>query len=199
MILIPKLRFSLPALTLTEKQCQKIQSPATCAGLPKLHVNRNTARSIVFGPLQYGGIALPHLYTIQRYQLNLFIGHLRKDDKTGQLIKISMSYIQLLVGSSISFLHLPFPKYTKWIESCWLTAIWQVLHRVKIKLTAKNQWLPMLQRAQDTMLMDYFISLKYTHTDLDLLNKCRVYLQVLTLADITSADGRKIVPHFKQA
>jgi hypothetical protein len=62
----------------------------------------------------------------------------------------------------------------------------------------KNQWCPTLQRHQDVMLMDYFISIKYKYRDLALLNKCRVYLQVLSLTDLTSADGRQIIPHYKQ-
>lgn len=48
------------------------------------------------------------------------------------------------------------------------------------------------------MLMDYFVTLKYKHADLTMLNKCRVYIQVLSLADITSTDGSQIIPHYKQ-
>jgi hypothetical protein len=62
-------------------------------------------------------------------------------------------------------------------------------------MTVKNQWLPTIQQEQDVMLMDYFISFKYKHTELAVLNKCRVYLQVLSLTDITSADGRRLIPH----
>jgi hypothetical protein len=68
------------------------------------------------------------------------------------ILTIFMIYLQILVGSSISLLHLPFQKYWQWIEPCWLTAIWQVLHRVKIKLIVNKQWLPKLQRENDVML-----------------------------------------------
>jgi len=62
--IIPQLSYPLPAMTLTEQECSKIQSPTIMAMLPKLHFNRHTARSIVFGPLQYGGAALPHGSTL---------------------------------------------------------------------------------------------------------------------------------------
>ena len=39
MVLLPRLSFPLPALKLTETQCNKIQSPALCVALPKLHMN----------------------------------------------------------------------------------------------------------------------------------------------------------------
>ncbi len=40
--------------------------------------------------------------------------------------------------------------------------------------------------------MDHFISQRYTKAELLLLNQCRLYLQVLSLTDICSADGREI-------
>ncbi len=42
--------------------------------------------------------------------------------------------------------------------------------------------------------MDFFLSLKYKPKTLQILNRCRIYLQVITLADITSADGTQIIP-----
>jgi hypothetical protein len=110
-------------------------------------MNQHTARSIIFGPLEYGGITLPHLFALQSLsQLNLIIGHLRMQDKTGTLILILMSHLQLLVGFSTSFLHLPFPKYAKWLDHGWLLLVWQVLHRVKIKVMVRDQWLPTMHR-----------------------------------------------------
>lgn len=52
---IPKVSFSLSAMTLTESECTSIQSTAVCAVLPKLHLNQHTARSIIFGLSTYGG------------------------------------------------------------------------------------------------------------------------------------------------
>jgi hypothetical protein len=161
-VLFPKLRFPLPVLTLTELQCNRIQSPAIQAVLPKMHVNRHTSRAIVFGPLELGGLNLPHVYTTQCIgQLQLLLGHVKMKDKTGTLIMISVSQLQLLVGSNNRFFHLPFPAYAKWIESGWLTSIWNFMHRIKFKLHLKDQWCPSLQRQNDIMLMDYFASLKY--------------------------------------
>jgi hypothetical protein len=94
---ILKVSDSLPIMTLTEEQCNIIQSPAICAVLPKMHMNQQTARSIVFGPSIYGRLNLPNLYCTQGIgQLHLFIGHLRAQVKTGKLIQISMSYVEPL-------------------------------------------------------------------------------------------------------
>ncbi len=104
----PKVCFSIPTLSLTQAHCTHIQVPALQATLPKLHLNRNIARAVVFGPSSYAGLALPDLCTSEGIsQLRLLLGHLRLRDKTAKLILIDMSYLQLLVGSSTLFLNLP--------------------------------------------------------------------------------------------
>jgi hypothetical protein len=98
---IPKFAYSAPVLTLTEEECVTLQSPALLALLPKLHMNRHTACSIIFGPTLYGGLALPSLYGQQCYgQLRFFLGHVRLEDTTGRLILINLSYLQLLSSTT---------------------------------------------------------------------------------------------------
>jgi len=92
------------AMTLSEVQCNQIQFPALCAVLPKLHLNRNTAQSIIHGPILYGVMNLPHLYSTQGiYQLKFLLGHLRANDMTGKLILIAHGALQLVVGTSSNF------------------------------------------------------------------------------------------------
>lgn len=57
--IIPRVGYPLPVLTLTEQQCNKIMSPALKAVLPKLHLSKHTAGSIVYGPELYRGLNLP--------------------------------------------------------------------------------------------------------------------------------------------
>jgi hypothetical protein len=64
------------------------------------------ARSIIHGPVWYGGMNLPHLYTYQGVsQLKFLFGHLRAQDKTPKLILINHGCHQLLVGITANFLH----------------------------------------------------------------------------------------------
>jgi len=58
-------------------------------------------------------------------------------------------------------------------------------------------WLPSHTRHGDIFLMDYFISQRWPHTVLKILNTCRLFLQVITLADIVSADESYILPEAK--
>jgi len=65
MYLIPQLGYPLPAMSLSEEACHTIQSPTLMALLPKLHLNHHMARSTVFGPTRFGGLAIHSLYSIQ--------------------------------------------------------------------------------------------------------------------------------------
>jgi hypothetical protein len=109
--LLPKQRFQPPLLSLSQQDCDELTSKIFMALLPKLHVNRHTARSIVFGGEKYGGLALPNLYITQGVdKLKLFLGHLRIQDRT-----IDMSYIQLLTGSGTLFLNQAATSFV-WVE-----------------------------------------------------------------------------------
>jgi hypothetical protein len=196
--LLPRLRFQLPVLSLTEATCNKIMSPTLKAALPRMHINRNTSRSIVHGPVLLGGMAIPHLFTVQGIdKLHLFLGHLRLGDDTGKLIRIDLSYVQLLTGTATFFLNKPYSNYT-WLEWGWLTSLWSFVSNTQLSFDMPSHWVPMLPRRHDLYLMDYFIALRLPDAVLLTLNACRVYLQAITLSDITSADGTYILPEAKQ-
>jgi len=189
----PKLGFPLPVSSFTFKECTYIQAPALMATLPKLKINWNTARAIVHGPANYGGLTLKHLYCEQANgQLRLLLGHLRNRDHTGELIIIAISYKQILVGSTKPFWNLPYSKYSKWIEDCWLKSVWEFINRVGISIEARRAWTPSVPRENDSTLMTIFIESGYGSYELAQLNRCRLYLQVFFISDIASANGRVI-------
>lgn len=151
----------MPVLALSQTQCTTIQSPALCATLSKLHLNRHTSRAIVFGPSEYGGLEMPELYTSEGIgQLRLLMGHLRLRDKTASLILIDISYLQLIVGSSTLFFNLPFTMYGHSTDGGWLSSIWQFIDSIKFQLYIKQAQPPPLPCQDDIALMDYFVSLR---------------------------------------
>jgi hypothetical protein len=152
--LLPKLGYPLPALTFTEAaeaECHSLQSPTLMAFLPKIQLNRHTARSIMFDSIQYGGLCIKSLYSIQSLgQLTLFVGHSRAQDKTSKLLSISLSHLQLAVGSSVNVLFLNPKTYEKWIDSCWLVSFWTFLYRLNIQVDVHGHMIPTYQRHNDS-------------------------------------------------
>jgi hypothetical protein len=192
--LLPKLTFPIIALTLTEAQCCQIQSPALGALLPKLHLNRIMARSIIHGPSVYGSMNIPHIFTSQGLgQLKFLLGHLRAQDKTCKLILISHGYLQLIVGVSSNFLNVSYNVHHHWACSSWLTSVWHFMRKLNLTIVIKNIWLPPQPVGNDINLMEYFVARQFSSLELSRLNRCRLYLQLVSLSDMVSVDGRCII------
>jgi len=166
--------------------------------LPKLHVNRHTAHSIIFGPEKFGGLALPNLYVTNNIdKLKLFLGHLRIRDRTGKLIDIDMTYIQLLSGSGTLFLNQDAQQF-RWLETGWLTSLWLFTSKHSLTFYYPNQWLPTLPKRNDRYLMEAFAQLHLPLSHMKALNRCRIFLQVITFSDIASPDGTRFLQSIKQ-
>jgi hypothetical protein len=107
-------------------------------------------------------MSLPTIFSKQSSgQLLYFTGHISLGDKTGKLLIISLSYLQLLSGSAHPILTQPFTKYSKWIEHTWLNSLWAFLSKVGYLVTVRQQWLPIPPRKYDKGLMDQFIQLGF--------------------------------------
>jgi hypothetical protein len=46
--------------------------------------------------------------------------------------------------------------------------------------------------------MELFIKLQGNNKDMETLNRCRLFLQVITLSDITNAEGDRIIKEAKK-
>jgi hypothetical protein len=196
--LLPNLCFQPPLLSLSQADCDVLTSMILQALLPKLHINRNTAWSIVFGSEIYGGLALPNLYIIQGVdKLRLFLGHLWMNDWTAQLIHIDMSFIQLLTGSGSLFINQDQKRF-QWLEAGWLQSLWQFTSRYSLQFLYPNGWIPPKPRQDDHFLMELFQRHSLPPRVMRILNRYCLYLQVLTLSDITMADGKLILQEAKQ-
>jgi hypothetical protein len=191
----PKINYPLSCTGLTTVQCRFAQAPTLEGLLPKLHLNRHSPRAVLFAGPKLGGLNLPGTTVNQGLsQLTLLIGHTKLGDETGNMIRSFTTHLQLLIGSLTPFSQLSFPLYEKWIDQpFWLTFIWSFLHRAHASFDIEHMWVPSLARQNDVLLMDLAIQLNFTSSQLKQINLCRLYLQVLMLSDIATADGRKVL------
>jgi hypothetical protein len=75
------LGYGTAATFLSMDECKEIQKNPVNSILPKMGINRNTKREVVFGTTKYGGLGLTHLAAVKGYgQLQYLLGHLRSDD-----------------------------------------------------------------------------------------------------------------------
>jgi hypothetical protein len=59
--------YGTEATSLTIKEREEIQRPFINAILPKMGINRKTARTVVFGSSKYGGLGLDHMAAVQGF------------------------------------------------------------------------------------------------------------------------------------
>ena len=195
-IYLPSIGFAQEAWPLTISQLAKLTSPAINAFLPKMGFCRNTARKIIFGARSLGGYDLTPLIGYQGVnQTTLFVQHLRLFDSVGKMLSIGYSWFQMYCGVSFPVLAAP----TTPVQHApygWFTHLCSFLARsdITIELPTKLLRTPLQLRRGDLNLMDAFSTLGWKTPKLRLLNNCRLYLQIETLAEISTSDGSRIIP-----
>jgi hypothetical protein len=181
------LSYGTAATYLDIKDCEEIQRPVVNRILPKIGVNRNTARTVVFGTTKYGGIGLDHLTTLQGFaQLQYLIRSLRTQDTMGDLYQMLLEYTQLECGTDTPILEAEFTRYEPTIlTKNWITACWRYLSLCKSTVGITGPWEPIKARKGDTSLMDELTTQYTTDAQMKDGNSCRIYLQVFHTSDIT--------------
>jgi hypothetical protein len=100
---------------------------------------------------------------------------------------------QLEVGIGMSFLSEPFDTYGFLLMECLWATIWAFISAHNISLSYGNQVLPQCQRQGDEFIMQLLIQKPtLSHSDLISCNQCRLAIEVVTLADIVTGDGKCI-------
>jgi hypothetical protein len=91
-IYIPGMTYTLPVSAHATTKLRKLQGPALRAVLNKIGFNRNTARTVVFGPGMHGALAMHDLPVEQGIAiLIMLLRHLRAATPQGRLLLITLA------------------------------------------------------------------------------------------------------------
>jgi Reverse transcriptase (RNA-dependent DNA polymerase) len=193
-VILAKLRYPLPVTTLTEAECDYIMSPILKWGLPACHVCRNFDRTMVYAPTKFQGLGIPNLYTLQGIgKVRYLVDHLNSpNDITGQLLRASAECLRLELGVSGPLLLTDVKKFGCLATKSLLEWTWRWLHEHGIRLYISTPT-PPLQRQYDRYLMEDIEKRGFRGSDLQAVNRCRLFLKAFTLADITSGDGNYVI------
>jgi len=128
--IMKSLEFPTGASYLSKTQCHKKQSPALVARLQKNVVVSTMSRDLIFGSHRYGCLQFKNLYTDMGSQkLEMLLGHLRKDDKTGKLLSVALGCLQQEVGTSTPVLETTYSLYCPLSTPSWMQALWRFFMR----------------------------------------------------------------------
>jgi hypothetical protein len=191
---LPSISYSLSAGILNEAQAAKIQSPITRAFITLMGFNRTTPTAVAYGPTEFGGVGLRHLFSEQGTRKNqAILQQIRDNTNLGKTMIILLQWAQLVAGISLPIFidttrRLPHLKDELWIQT----------HRRFLSISSLSILIPaikvpVLKRTDDKVLMDIATSATtFSNSDIEKINRCRIHLRAETLSDITSADGTTI-------
>jgi len=188
------LNYPLPALRLTNTQCEAIMAPLLQYCLPALGICRNFPRLLVFSPLDHMGLNILHLHTLQEIvRLKDMIFHSINGTLTGLLYTSSLELLLLELGCSSAY-----NWYCDLIDTLSTASLvkdtWKFLVSHKILLKHNIDLTP--PRQGDQFIMEAILACDPPLQEIVACNHCRMYLRALFVSDIASGDGNFILDQF---
>ena len=184
---ISKFRYSAPVIGFNNSQLQKIQKSVVNSCLSAAGYCNRMPRAVVYGTDQYGGMEWDAIGIVFLYEkLKLLIGSVRLQDTVGRLMNVQLSWLQLFSGISTPLFEANM--VVPYLPKGWLTNLHGHLVYNNIQVVLAAGWVPSKQRSNDRVLMDIVVH-SFPEWMWGGINRCRLYLEATTVADITTLDG----------
>lgn len=193
-VLLRQWAYRLPGSALTYDQCDQIMKVVEPTLINAMHSQRNISRTLLYASDVYGGMGFKHLYDFAAEEKMKFLAmHIKRNDTTGKLLRISMQATQLQVGTELPFYNLSYDTYSSLCTSTWFTNLWSYIDSRLLKMDMAIGITFQRQRENDKFIMD-LLTPHFSSDVLSKINRVRISMKVLTLADIVDNDGRKLLP-----
>lgn len=179
--------YPLTATAFSDRQCAQIQKVLLTEVLGKMGFVRTMPEIIATSPVCLGGLG------ILSFEVQQLLGHVslllqhgpNENTITHKLLRSSLESYALETGLSGDPLQMPWVPYAT--PDTWVSQTLKSMHKFNISISSGIQGLQKWS-TNDIFIMEkmgYF----YSGQALATINKVRLYLRVVTLSDIISADG----------
>jgi len=187
--------YPLPMTYFTFAELDAVQRQAHRAMVSHCGFNRSTKKEILFGPKHWGGAEFVHLCDLQGFgQIAYFIKSWRSPaTEQGKMLRIALHWAQFCAGTSRPIMEDTATKLPH-LEAKWLTSMRSYLQAVDGTIQVDEPGVPALMRTGDRFIMDIALQANFKPGQIRRINYCRLYLNVVTVADITNASGTMIDP-----
>ena len=195
--ILKTLMYPLPALTMTESECNHVFAPVRQAGLNHSGINRNFPSDLVFGSTDELGLGLDHLFTIQgASKLTIFQEYINSNEITGNLLRAALEWATIHIGLPGNLFDHDYDTYGHLLPRSFIRTLWEFTSTHNIKVPRVHPELEHHRERDRYLMHDFVLSNTVSKKDLQKLNRCRLYLKVTTLSDITSGDGETICKQY---
>ena len=187
-----KLKYPLPACSLSEKECKAIMWPALKAALPKAGISSHISTAYRDGPRDYGGAGCLSLFHCQgSTRTALIVEAIHRKTPAGFFLLLCVEDVVLDAGQYGSLWDAKFTDVKKYIQTHSLIFhMWEYNTTHSIQISLKHTALT-TRRKGDTSLMALALRLYTTKKDRRHIQNVRMKLGIVHVSDITTADGKK--------
>ena len=186
------LEYPLAALTLTKEECDSIMQPLLREGLPKIGLGRTFPRDVIHAPEAYQGIGLrPLFFTMSTRHVKAVMAHSQRQSLTGRLLRASIEWLKVESGGAGPLFSQPFDFHGQYATDCLVKRVWQYVQMEGLRLEEDTPCID-ARREGDQPFMSALRGMKLSQRKVRMLNQVRLYLQVHTVADVVTGDGRFI-------
>jgi hypothetical protein len=194
-VFLPSLKYGLPSISLSFKKIEDIHRYAVDKILSRMGYDCSTSRALLYGPAEFGGFGIRHLYTeMMGMKLDTVVSHLRADTQLGKAFRINLNYLQLTAGITEPILESSTPLV--YIDNNWILHLRQFLNEINGKLEIQDIWLPKHHSSHDISIMTAFMAQHPTKAELRTLNNWRIYYRVIFYSEICFPSGKSIQPMY---
>ena len=184
------LEYPLPATSFSESEITSITGPLYKAVLPRCGYSGTFPRDVLHGPKELQGLGLDNLFDkqyIRHIKDILDYGH--RKSTSGEIFQAAIEAIKVEAGLSGSFFTNRLKVNYLNTTNSWVADTRKYCLDNGISFDEKcGNLLP--KRSGDKFLMEECIRAGLSTTELKSINRCRLYLQVYALSDISTGDGR---------
>lgn len=187
--------YPLAATTLSEDQIHHVMAPALMAALPRSNLVRTFPRKVLYGPVNAQGLGLtdPYLYQYCRHIQDIVVQPYRGTE-VGHLIKTNIEAAKLEAGIYGSLFDSELEVTWFNTTNSWIINTYKFCREHGIAFDEDCASLgPNCQG--DQSLMTSFAQAGYSAEQLLVLNRCRLYAQVISLSDLSDGKGTRLLLH----
>lgn len=191
--LIPKLTYALHLSSFSPSQCGQIDTIIRQTIIPRMRLNRHFPSAVLYGPMELGGLDFMQVRTLQlTTQITYLLKQLRWDKTVANDIIVTLDTLQLASGLSKPLMEYPTSPINYLGESYFLNIRAQ-LAGIGASIWIEEAWKPQPHRVHDDFIMDRFTQIPgITRKELRQANAVRMYMRIITIADIADPSGEFI-------
>jgi hypothetical protein len=190
--ILKTLEYPMDAINLTKKQWDYVMAPLLRVVLPRSGIARTFPRDLLYAPPTLTGMGIVHPFYKQNLKhLDLVLRETLTNSITSDLIRAILEQHRLEIGILCTNGNWNLKVFGPCLTSSWFSDLILFCEKEDIFLVDTSPTLP-LHAANDVYLMQSFADAGYRNHDLIVLNQCRMYLKVISLADLVTADGVSI-------